>query len=152
MPTLQGKKVFLSRRRHAGAPNHCTTTAVFYVYLLITSVEMQSPSFHFVAQGLWVCHTACSSFFFVTAAPVPCRSASFIPSFVRLHSTPFAAHSLLPGMGRWFAWHKALPLRPHSPAATLHFSHKFLSYGSLCYISLTSSFIHSANPQFTRCQ
>lgn len=72
------------------------------------------------SAGLWVWHTACSSFSFVTAAPVACGSASFISSSVPLHYTTFAPGHLLPGMGHRWPVHRFLMTVAHIALQQLH--------------------------------
>jgi hypothetical protein len=77
LPTAQtqrfaGKKVSLRRRQQADTPNHCSTwhNPLKYFY----GMPAAAMPFGLLSQ---VCHTACSSFAYVRAAPV---------SFTPLHS------------------------------------------------------------------
>ena len=82
LPTAQtqrfaGKKVSLRRRQQADTPNHCSTGNKSIKILLWYAAP--AMPFGLLSQ---VCHTACSSFAFFTAATVsftPLRS--LLPSF-----------------------------------------------------------------------
>jgi hypothetical protein len=76
VPTLRRKKVSLRRRQQADTPNHCSTwhNPLKYFYGM--------PAVAMPFGLLWqVCHTACSSFAFVQAAPV--SFTPFVHFFLR---------------------------------------------------------------------
>lgn len=88
-PSKSGKVVFLIRRQQADAPNHCSNYMFSFNFLYGHAVATM-PSGAPLRSA--VCHTACSSSPFVTAAFCVLRNTSFIRFFTTLHFTSFATH------------------------------------------------------------
>ncbi len=77
-PRCAGKKVFVIHRQQAIMPNHCSSSNKSCL-LQFYSIAAPAMPFGLLSQ---VCHAACSSGSFLTAATVSFTSLrSFLPSF-----------------------------------------------------------------------
>jgi hypothetical protein len=140
--------VFLIRRRQADAPNHCSHPANI-VLLHLHGCGVTAMPFAVILRilrhrkGLVVCHTACSSSSFVTAAFV---------SFASLHSSAPHFRSIPPVRGSSICFRHGLHSQHTNQHTCSHipFRKPTLQH-SLGSIPLRSSLLHFSHAQSTRC-
>jgi hypothetical protein len=161
------------RRQQADAPNHCSSSNKS-IYVLLCIAAAASPPLADAPLLYAVCHTACSSSAFVTAAPVsfmPLRSLQ--PALRSISPRALPCQSSRPGnrfadllsfLKQLYFFQKiiAFPITPFHPctATRLHCpiaalaspSRNILANGHWVPFRSTTASIHFSSIQSTRCQ